>query len=98
MPQVYRQGDVVFRKVDAGSLSLASFYREDCKIAGETGKMHVVNAPLYRSGSTFLVLVKEPTPVEHPDHETIVLPPGVYEIRNTRRYVGPFGRSRSGGD
>jgi hypothetical protein len=92
MPDVYRQGDVIFRRIERPTF--AEKESDRLEIYGETGKPHVVNAPVYRSGRLELLYVEGPTPVpvEHPDHEIIILPPGTYEIRRTQRVVRAFGR------
>jgi hypothetical protein len=90
MPDVYRQGDIVFRRIERPTFAEKDADR--LEIFGETGKAHTVNAPVYRSGRLQLLYVEEATPVEHPDHEIIILPPGTYEIRRTQRVVRAFGR------
>jgi hypothetical protein len=90
MTDVYRQGDVIFRRIERPTF--AEKESDRLEIYGETGKPHVVNAPVYRSGRLELLYVEEPTPVEHPDHAIIILPPGTYEVRRTQRLVRAFGR------
>jgi hypothetical protein len=90
MPDVYRQGDVIFRRIERPTF--AEKESDRLEIYGETGKAHTVNAPVYRSGRLELLYVEKPTPVEHPDHAIIILPPGTYEIRRTQRLVRAFRR------
>jgi hypothetical protein len=91
MRPVYRQGDVVLKRIGA-SIDYGNLPKESDKleVSGETGKVHVLEAPVYRLGSQLLVVLEEPKAIEHPDHAPIVLPPGVYEVTRTRSEVRPF--------
>jgi hypothetical protein len=99
MRPVYRQGDVLLRKRtkeelfswDIKALSEGeNKVAERLEISGETGKAHVLEAPVYRHGSQLLVVLEKPTAIEHPDHAPITLPPGVYEVARTRSEVRLF--------
>jgi len=91
MRPVYRQGDVVLKRIGA-SIDFVNLVKESDKleVSGETGKAHVLEAPVYRHGSQLLVVLEKPTTIEHPDHAPITLPPGVYEVARTRSEVRPF--------
>jgi hypothetical protein len=98
MPEVYRQGDVIFRRTNREIHRYAMKESDQLVVTGETGKAHVVNAPVYNSIGQQLLVVEKPTPVEHPDHAIVILPPGTYEVMRTRRIVWPFGRTRGARD
>jgi hypothetical protein len=91
MRPVYRQGDVVLKRIGA-SIDFVNLVKESDKleVSGETGKAHVLEAPVYRHGSQLLVVLEKPATIEHPDHASITLPPGVYEVARTRSEVRPF--------
>jgi hypothetical protein len=91
MRPVYRQGDVVLKRIGA-SIDFVNLVKESDKleVSGETGKAHVLEAPVYRSGSQLLVVLEKPATIEHPDHAPITLPPGVYEVTRTRSEVRLF--------
>ena len=93
-----RQGDVLLvpvegvpyqRRLGSGRLVLAE---------GEvTGHAHVVEddrASLHGSRDTLFLKVEgdEPVLLVHEEHDTLAVPPGVYEIRRQREYAP--GRSR----
>jgi hypothetical protein len=93
MRPVYRQGDVVLKRIGASldfvNLNLVK-ESDRLEVSGETGKAHVLEAPVYRHGSQLLVVLEKPAAIEHPDHAPITLPPGVYEVTRTRSEVRPF--------
>jgi hypothetical protein len=104
MRPVFRQGDVVLRKrtkEEFGNWDLKALSEGESKVAerleisGETGKVHVLEAPVHRSwNGSLLVVLDEPKVLQHPDHEPLVIPPGIYEVVRARSEVGLFGRSR----
>jgi hypothetical protein len=91
MRPVYRQGDVVLKRIGA-SIDFVNLVKESdrLEVSGETGKAHVLEAPVYRHGSQLLVVLEKPAAIEHPDHAPITLPPGVYEVARTRSEVRLF--------
>jgi hypothetical protein len=91
MRPVFRQGDVILKRLGP-SIDFGNLVKESDRllVTGETGKAHVLEAPVYRHGSQLLVVLEEPKAIEHPDHAPIVLPPGVYEVTRTRSEVRPF--------
>jgi hypothetical protein len=100
MRPVFRQGDVVLRKRAKEELfSWDLKVAERLEVSGETGKTHLLEAPVYRSwNGRLLVFLDEPKVLQHPDHEPIVIPPGIYEVVRVRSEVGLFGRSRAAYD
>jgi hypothetical protein len=103
VPGLIRQGDLLLvpvsgfpdgvRRARSGRLVLAE---------GEaTGHAHVVDderASLHRqpwtSAATYLrVEGHEPVFLVHEEHDRLVVPPGLYEVRRQREYA-PRGRSR----
>jgi hypothetical protein len=97
MRPVFRQGDVVLRSRTMRELGVWNLARpfvekvaDRLEVSGETGKVHVLEAPVYRHGFQLLVVLEKPTAIEHPDHAPITLPPGVYEVTRTRSEVRLF--------
>lgn len=99
MDKVYRQGDVLIRQVVAIPDNLNAVPRDDGRVVlayGEvTGHAHAITDPaaamcaaditdLTRS---FLKIEGEhAVALQHEEHDTILLPPGNYEVRRQREY------------
>jgi hypothetical protein len=102
MRPVFRQGDVVLKSRTMRELEVWNLARpfeekvaDRLEVSGETGKVHVLEAPVHRSwNGSLLVVLDEPKVLQHPDHEPLVIPPGIYEVVRARSEVGLFGRSR----
>lgn len=99
MTKFWRQGDLVFERVDGtfefGARSLSK--PGVLAVGGETGHLHTVQAqrleaPSMLSGKEGYYTIKEnesaliqldkPTPVEHQEHATLLLPEGTYRVRH----------------
>jgi len=97
--RVFRQGDVVLIEEVPRSLVLEERF-DRLEIRGETGNAHVLEAPVVLDPLTDrqYVEVKEPTPLTHPEHATLIIPPGTYRVTTVRdwRYNrGDWGQVRA---
>ena len=83
----YRQGDVILHRVK-GLPKEAKTVRRRLRVRGETGNNHVLEGEhrLYRSGSRLYVVVEAPSKLTHPEHPTILVRPGTYEVRRVRSF------------
>lgn len=98
--QIYRQGDVLIRRVKSIPTNVEAVARDNGRIVlayGEvTGHAHVIldeAAELVRTADTnqrFLrVMAAIGVSLKHEEHGTITLPKGVFEIVQQREYVAP---------
>ena len=85
--RVYRQGDVVLKQVNDLPKD-AKPVRRKLRMRGETGNPHVLegNHKLYRSGGQLYVVVEEPCRLVHPEHQLILVKPGVYRVERVRSF------------
>ena len=97
-----RQGDILLVPVEKLPDGLTEVPREKGKIIlaeGEaTGHLHMIEAP----EATFLakdiadiegrfLAVEEEVALVHPEHDTVTLEPGAYEVRRQREYSAAGG-------
>lgn len=82
---IYRQGDVVLRPATIPGDAMEAEHRIEVK--SETGHAHVIKGKVYVSGKQQYIMLDRPTPIEHPEHETLVIPPGTYQVDTVRSYV-----------
>jgi len=93
------QGDVFFRRIEAlpaGAIKAEPERGKNIITHSETGHHHLMDAAtttLYRLPDDImkcLLVVSEPTPLEHmrphDTHEPIMFEPGIYEVRRQREY------------
>jgi hypothetical protein len=94
--RMMRQGDVLIMAVTAlPDGELVEVPREEGLVVlahGEqTGHKHAFSAmtvSLLRAGSSELYLrVEQPSPLEHEEHDPIVVPQGVYRVIRQREYT-----------
>ena len=85
--RVYRQGDVVLRQVSSLPKDVRQVKRK-LKVSGETGNTHVLegNHKLYRRGKQLYVVVEEPCKLVHPEHQLILVKPGIYRVERVRTF------------
>lgn len=90
LPQQYRQGDILFVRVE----QLPQFLRRvDHRVIAEgeaTGHCHEAkgdNAVLLEDGNGLYMDVTMDTPVVHPEHKPVTLPPGFYTVVRQREYT-----------
>jgi hypothetical protein len=94
---MYRQGDVLIIPVDSIPEKLDAMEREDGRVVlahGElTGHAHAIKdegAALFRDPKLTAVFMRvsgdAPVALEHEDHDTIMIPPGKYQVVRQREY------------
>jgi hypothetical protein len=88
---LYRQGDVILEQVDFNIKDLELYGRlisDRIEIRSENGHSHIMrDVKLYRYSGRQLVVVEQPTQLIHEQHPTIVIEPGVYQIRFVRDWL-----------
>ena len=101
---MFRQGDILLVPVKEIPDGLKEVPRENGKIVlaeGEaTGHLHAINAPeatflaedLAQIEGRYLVIEAEAA-LTHPEHDTITLAPGNYEVRRQQEYTQAGGIS-----
>jgi len=82
MVKVFRQGDVVLKETILPTNSIK--VSEKLKVSSETGNDHVMDVPVYEHYGQTCIMVEQETPLTHPQHETIIVAPGVYEVSHVR--------------
>jgi hypothetical protein len=83
--KIYRQGDVVLRPVSRLP-KYANKAGEQLSISSENGNPHTMQAAVYiarrnRQMLQYVVLENEEK-MTHPQHPTLVIPAGIYEVSN----------------
>jgi len=83
--KIYRQGDVVLRPVSKLP-KCANKAGEQLSISSENGNPHTMQAAVYiarrnRQMQRYVVLEDEEK-MTHPQHPTLVIPAGIYEVSN----------------
>lgn len=94
---LYRQGDVLIARIDEIPDGLHPVPMESGRVVlahGEvTGHAHAVEGPVQFLAADVAELeraflrVEQEAQVVHEEHDTIVLPPGDYEVRRQREYA-----------
>lgn len=99
--KLYRQGDLLIRPVPSIPAGLAKADHRVLAEGEATGHLHAIadgKATLYQpelvTGAEadelrawFLLVQDAPVEVTHPEHGTITLPPGSYEVLRQRTYT-----------
>jgi hypothetical protein len=89
--KVYRQGDVILEQVDFNMKDIeyyAKLETNKLEIRSENGHSHIMNnIKLYRYHGRQLVVVEQPAQLIHEQHPTIIVSPGVYELRFVRDWL-----------
>jgi hypothetical protein len=94
---MYRQGDVLIIPVKSIPEKLDAIDREEGRVVlayGEvTGHAHAIKAEaaaLFRDPKLMAVFMRvngdAPVALEHNDHDTIMIPPGKYQVVRQREY------------
>jgi hypothetical protein len=93
---MYRQGDVLILPVDSIPATVEPVAREESRVIlahGEvTGHAHAIKADgavLFRDPklmATFMIVSNDAVALEHEEHDTIVIPPGKYQVIRQREY------------
>jgi len=89
--RIYRQGDVILEQVDFNVKDLEYYARLESDrivIRSENGHSHVMNnIKLYRYYNRQIVVIEKPTPMVHEQHPTLIIEPGIYELRFVRDWL-----------
>jgi hypothetical protein len=93
---MYRQGDVLIIPIKKLPQNLEFVPRDNNRVVlayGEaTGHSHAIkseHAALFRDpklAAIFMHVTDQPVALEHDEHDTITLPPGIYIVRRQREY------------
>lgn len=90
---MYRQGDVLIYKADEVPANMKPVKPRNGRLIlaeGEaTGHHHSVDsnvAELYSDGAKMVMVVSEPTTVDHQEHGAIEINPGTYWVIRQREY------------
>jgi hypothetical protein len=83
--KIYRQGDVVLKPVSRLP-KCANKAGEQLSISSENGNPHTMQAAVYvaRRNRQMLqyVVLEDEEKMTHPQHPTLVIPAGIYEVSN----------------
>lgn len=93
---VYRQGDVILRKVDYVPTNVheSGLRTKAIRISGETGHEHVLEGDVFGNGSFgSYVVLEQPTELKHDEHDNIEIPPGIYRVDSVRDYRSTLERT-----
>lgn len=84
MVRVWRQGDLVLKETDYKPNGEPD--AEKYELKSETGHAHEIDAKVYRSWNSSMLVLEKPAEVRHSEHATLVLPSGTYRAYNVRDY------------
>lgn len=93
MKTIYRQGDIILERVEGlpGGVDFTGF---ELSLTGETGNAHVLPGKVYaapgRSGlplRQFIEVGSGGAVMVHPEHPSMVVPVGIYNVRRVRTYT-----------
>jgi hypothetical protein len=89
--EVYRQGDVLFFKIPELPKE-AEIKSNALKIEGENGHTHLMQSVVVATkGQQTCIEVQQPTEILHEEHGTLLVPQGIYQVRQTRSYLRKVG-------
>ena len=91
MVKIYRQGDVILRKIEdgidrEGLVKIA----EELKVGGETGHLHTMDTPVFRNGEwgrQEIIILDTPKEMKHEEHAWLTIEAGAYEVGRVRDYL-----------
>lgn len=89
MPKIYRQGDVLLKQIDklpGGITKKDDLVVKEGEATGHKHEFVGEGVALYLADTRLYAEVAVPVPIIHPDHEKIIIDPGVYEIGDEREY------------
>ena len=91
MEKIYRQGDILFTKVESMPENTSKIDSKIIEKGEVSGHAHVIeNGNLYSTWRTpMYIQAKENAVVVHEEHDPIDLPKGTYRIVRQRQYSGP---------
>jgi hypothetical protein len=95
MKNIYRHGDLSFHQIDKLPEDLKEVEQNGSFVLalGEhTGHKHVITVPRKKMRifqdfeGKYILEIKEEASISHEEHSTIILIPGLYEMRNEREF------------
>jgi len=89
MVRVWRQGDVVIREISPDGADTYDEVHDVLEVKSETGHPHTLKGTVYGRVTSWggaTVELTEPTPILHPQHATITLPSGTFQVRTVRDF------------
>jgi len=89
---IYRQGDVLLIRIDYTDLEDVVKYGEyvnnKLEIMSENGHAHTMEGiKVFRYYGRQVVVVEKPTVLAHEQHPSLVIQPGIYELRFVRDWL-----------
>ena len=94
---MYRQGDILIRKVRRIPKEARVLEGTVLAHGEQTGHTHALANPEARvlgTDTDIYFTVAIPTPLEHPEHATVTIPPGDWQVVRQREYFGERKRTR----
>ena len=87
MTKMYRQGDILFRKVESLPRKPRKL-KTDIIVKGEaTGHAHrIEHGTLFMSGAVMFIEADKGATIVHEEHAPIELEPGIYEVVRQREF------------
>lgn len=87
-PKTYRQGDVLLVQVKAYPEKAVKLDHATVALGEATGHHHTFtkNVELMELDEQVWVVADESAPLTHQEHATILVAPGIYEVRIQREY------------
>ncbi len=91
MSKLYRQGDILFKKIDEIPKK-AKKIETDVIVEGEaTGHAHkIVNGFIFQTWNEMFIEAKTGAEIVHDEHDPIALEPGYYEVIRQKEYDPTF--------
>ena len=87
--KMYRQGDVLLVKVESYPEEAEKLDHTTVAYGEATGHHHTFErgAELMELDDMVWVVAEEPAPLTHQEHDTIIVDPGIYEVKHQREYT-----------
>ncbi len=94
MGTLYRQGDIILERI-AKLPKEVTFKSFKLSMSGETGNPHMLEAKVYTRVGTrtttplqeFIEVGQGGALMIHPEHQSMLVPAGLYEVRRVRTYT-----------
>lgn len=87
MSKMYRQGDVLVRKIEKLPKRVMKLETDIIVMGEATGHAHrIEHGTLFRSGSTMFIQADAGAVLVHEEHAPIELEPGIYEVVRQREF------------
>lgn len=89
--KLYRQGDIVLREMSRLPEGVCVCSGGILAYGERTGHSHRIDGDgqVWRQDTRLYLELEQPSRIVHEEHETLTLPPGLYEVVGQREYVSP---------